>query len=333
MENAFPKRRASCSDNDYSNTFPMGGRLQRLQQRLSETKTRLSQSVQELEIPQRLTESKQQLTERISKLDLAVDSSKLKHGRVHLETATKSLGDATVKITERLQKLNLAKLIDRMEDDQRFADALERKNRELQMEQEAIEMTREAGAACARAIESHLESFLELHPEATYEEWISDLHPENLHEGLLLEGLGKDLDHRFYVAESDHRLLWNRNLGSIRREVYPKSHMWNDDIRRQQQHQQQLPLDLLDSFPMMLEEKESSKIIQDEAEYPDNLTPILTTNDDFMKSQSAIDDDLILDFPSQKSRSNNNNANPSPSSSKPTNSTSETQELLWFQVP
>ena len=38
-------------------------------------------------------------------------------------------------------------------------------------------------------IETHLESFLVENPHKTYEEWISDLHHENLHEGRLQEGM------------------------------------------------------------------------------------------------------------------------------------------------
>ena len=120
-----------------------------------------------------------------------------------------------------------------MEQDQEMADALERRNRDLRDEQEAREMMRVAGAACTEAIESHLESFLAIDPHATYEEWISDLHPENLHEGKLLEGMGKELDHRFYVAESDHRLLWNKSLGGIRQEVVPRSQMWHQHLQEE----------------------------------------------------------------------------------------------------
>ena len=54
--------------------------------------------------------------------------------------------------------------------------------------------------------------FLREHPDASYNEWIEDLHPENAHTGILLEGLSKTIDHRFYVEESDHRILWNENL-------------------------------------------------------------------------------------------------------------------------
>jgi hypothetical protein len=59
-------------------------------------------------------------------------------------------------------------------------------------------------AKCKAEIEDHLSSFLFLHPYGSYEEWIQDLHPENVDRG--------KLDLRFYVADSDHRLLWNERV-------------------------------------------------------------------------------------------------------------------------
>lgn len=160
-----------------------------------------------------------------------------------IDAARKGIGSASSRLAEGLQKINLARLIDKMEQDQGMADTLERRNRDLRDEQDARQMMREAEAACTEAIESHLTSFVQLNPHATYEEWISDLHPENLHEGKLLEGMGKELDHRFYVAESDHRLLWNRNIdGTDRLEVAARSQMW-------QPQDQQPARDFLDSGP------------------------------------------------------------------------------------
>jgi hypothetical protein len=89
---------------------------------------------------------------------------------------------------------------------------LEAMNEENVEEQFRRRIRREAEAACMRAVKDHLESFLQEHPDASYENWIEELHPENAHEGLLLEGLGKTLDHRLYVEDSDHRKLWNESL-------------------------------------------------------------------------------------------------------------------------
>jgi hypothetical protein len=150
------------------------------------------------------------------------------------------IGGAASMFGQSLQKLNLAKAIDQMEHDQELADSLERKNQDIQEEAQAREMMREAEAACTEAMESHLTDFLQEHPNATYEEWIADLHPENFHEGKLLEGL-KELDHRFYVQESDHRRLWNKNLGEGRTEVHARSQMWRE-------HNSGPQVDLLDSI-------------------------------------------------------------------------------------
>lgn len=80
---------------------------------------------------------------------------------------------------------------------------------------EMLRMKQEAEDSCIRATTEHLLSFIKDHPDpihATYQQWIADLHPENAHDGTLLEGLGKTIDHRFFVEESDHRRIWNDNL-------------------------------------------------------------------------------------------------------------------------
>lgn len=241
-----PPREQQTQNGGHVGALP--SRFDAVQQRFTETKRRLTQSVQELDLPQRVTESKKQISDQVQKLEIDQKLnhyySKEKIQSMKLEQrfgkAKKGIAGATTRIAETLQKINLARLIDNMEHDQEVADALERKNRDIREEQEAREMMRAAGVACAEAIESHLETFLENDPHVTYEEWISDLHPENLHEGKLLEGMGKELDHRFYVAESDHRLLWNKNLGGIRQEVASRSQMW------QQYPQQESGVDLLD---------------------------------------------------------------------------------------
>eukprot|EP00977_Amphora_coffeiformis_P030398 scaffold46716_cov99-Amphora_coffeaeformis.AAC.1 len=58
-------------------------------------------------------------------------------------------------------------------------------------------------------MEDHLSTFLFLNPQATYDQWIQELHPENARDGNLLPDF-KDVDFRFYVADSDHRLMWNQ---------------------------------------------------------------------------------------------------------------------------
>ena len=93
---------------------------------------------------------------------------------------------------------------------------LERMNMENEQEQQRRAIRLQAKELMMQAVQDHLDSFLEEHPDASYEEWIQDLHPENTYEdAVLLEGLDdsgkakRAIDHRFYVEESDHRQLWN----------------------------------------------------------------------------------------------------------------------------
>ena len=76
---------------------------------------------------------------------------------------------------------------------------------------EMMQMKKEAEERCLRATTEHLVSFVREHPRAGYHQWIEELHPENAHDGALLEGLGKTIDHRFFVEDSDHRRLWNEH--------------------------------------------------------------------------------------------------------------------------
>lgn len=132
-----------------------------------------------------------------------------------------------VQVGNTMQKLNLAKLIDDMEHDQELADQLEEINLDIHEEAERKDLVREAISACQAEIESHLEAFLEAHPDATYENWIQDLHPDNVVEGKLLPDF-VEVDHRFYVEESDHRLLWNERA-PLDRTVPPRTYQLNEE--------------------------------------------------------------------------------------------------------
>jgi len=103
-----------------------------------------------------------------------------------------------------------------MQSSSRHSDDLESLRRKMHEEQQILEaenMTREAERACLDVCQRHLEEFLLHHPNggATYEEWLRALHPENDYEGRLLEGFS-ELDHRFYVRESDHLKMWNDSV-------------------------------------------------------------------------------------------------------------------------
>lgn len=65
----------------------------------------------------------------------------------------------------------------------------------------------EARAICMALSGEHLDQFLSFHPDATYENWLFDLHPEILASSR--GDLTDSLDHRFYLKDSDHLILWN----------------------------------------------------------------------------------------------------------------------------
>ena len=94
---------------------------------------------------------------------------------------------------------------------------MDRINRERE---ESEAMVQEAARMMLEINRRHLEEYLITHPDATYEQWIGNLHPENV-----LEGSGQDsvIDHRFYVEDSDHRILWNELIGEEREFVPVRS--------------------------------------------------------------------------------------------------------------
>jgi len=95
--------------------------------------------------------------------------------------------------------------------EEQLVEQLEAINRENEQEQQRRKIRLEAKTAMLDAIKDHLESFLaeNRNNAFSYEQWIEELHPENAHEGLLLEGLDKTIDHRFYVEGSEHLQIWN----------------------------------------------------------------------------------------------------------------------------
>ncbi len=72
-------------------------------------------------------------------------------------------------------------------------------------------IVRESMEECMKEVSSHLESFLNDNPLALYEEWITSLHPDNA------EFADARIDHRFYVEDSDHRILWNQCMEAMDR--------------------------------------------------------------------------------------------------------------------
>lgn len=140
-----------------------------------------------------------------------------------------SIGGAAMKIGDALQSINLGKLIDDLEEKQAFADHLEQVNQDIVDEQQRKELVREAEARCRATIIHHLHEFLVQFPLATYEEWISDLHPDNITPVKKKKGGDQEeeeigvqkedvhtIDHRFYVVDSDHRIIWNGLMEELR---------------------------------------------------------------------------------------------------------------------
>lgn len=90
---------------------------------------------------------------------------------------------------------------------------MDRINRERE---ESEAMVHEAARMMLEINRRHLTEYLITHPDATYEQWIGNLHPENVESANVI-------DHRFYVEDSDHRKLWNENLGEERQFVPARS--------------------------------------------------------------------------------------------------------------
>ena len=67
------------------------------------------------------------------------------------------------------------------------------------------EIVRQSQSDCMKEVIDHLELYLNHNPRGTaYEDWVAALHPDNA------EYADGSIDHRFYVEDSDHRLLWNK---------------------------------------------------------------------------------------------------------------------------
>ncbi len=93
-------------------------------------------------------------------------------------------------------------MIEVLEYKQELADYLEVMNNENAEELERKRLCREATARCLKEIHEHCIRYLDQHPDdASYEEWIKECHPENAELG--------NIDHRFYVRDADHRIIWN----------------------------------------------------------------------------------------------------------------------------
>lgn len=121
-----------------------------------------------------------------------------------------------------VQKLNIGKWIDDLEKDQVLADQLEDANDDLQQEVARKALVIAVKEECMDAIRVHLRSFLEEEPDGMYEDWIAELHPDNYNEEK------QTVDARFYVQDSDHRLLWNQQHETKSEKIVPARNIEHD---------------------------------------------------------------------------------------------------------
>ncbi len=150
--------------------------------------------------------------DRIKKQIAQIDKQKLKQQLGSAVGALSSIALKPLRDLQMAEKLNALNLDMEDVENQKQIDQHMRNLQEQEELEEMMRIKKEAEESCLVATREHLLDFLREHPNASYNEWIEDLHPENAHTGTLLEGLSKTIDHRFYVEESDHRILWNENL-------------------------------------------------------------------------------------------------------------------------
>jgi hypothetical protein len=106
------------------------------------------------------------------------------------------------------------------ESKQQYADKVEFICKDILEDQESKQLVRESQSSCMKEVVRHLNTFLGEHIDATYEQWIAALHPDNA------EYMDGRIDHRFYVVDSDHRIYWNKvmtELGFLTRVIETKS--------------------------------------------------------------------------------------------------------------
>eukprot|EP00579_Thalassiosira_antarctica_P018867 CAMPEP_0201964294 /NCGR_PEP_ID=MMETSP0904-20121228/9940_1 /ASSEMBLY_ACC=CAM_ASM_000553 /TAXON_ID=420261 /ORGANISM="Thalassiosira antarctica, Strain CCMP982" /LENGTH=405 /DNA_ID=CAMNT_0048511101 /DNA_START=1 /DNA_END=1218 /DNA_ORIENTATION=- len=153
--------------------------------------------------------------ERIKKQIALVDKQMIKQG---LGSAVNVISNVSSFALKPLRDLQIAEQINAMNIDMEEAEARKEFETYRRMQddkrdmEEMMKLKREAEESCLTTTKEHLLSFIKDNPNAKYHQWIEDFHPENAHAGTLLEGLGKTIDHRLFVEESDHRRLWNENL-------------------------------------------------------------------------------------------------------------------------
>ena len=121
------------------------------------------------------------------------------------------------------KRLNPASWIDHSEqaDNQKVILQLEQQFDDAVEQEEYLKICQKASEQCLQAVRDHHQHFLEDHSDASYEEWIQELHPDNT----TFFSKRVVVDHRFYLSDSEHRQLWNENLGNGARSFVPVRHV------------------------------------------------------------------------------------------------------------
>ena len=140
--------------------------------------------------------------------------------------------DVTQSAVQQTASIASERVLQHQQSSSLHTDDLESLRRRMQDDKQVMEaenMSREAEQACLDVCHQHLQEFLQERPDGTYEEWLRALHPENDYEGKLLEGFS-ELDHRFFVKESDHLKMWNE---SVDEEIKNKESGSGEEVKRQ----------------------------------------------------------------------------------------------------
>mmetsp|Transcript_5303 Transcript_5303/g.12038 ORF Transcript_5303/g.12038 Transcript_5303/m.12038 type:complete len:602 (-) Transcript_5303:85-1890(-) len=168
--------------------------------------------------------------ERIKNKIAQVDKQKIKQGFGSAVNAISNVSSFALKPLRDLQlaeKLNAINIDMEEEEARKEIEQYNRMQRDKRDLEDMMKLKKEAEDSCMKATKEHLLGFIKDDPNAKYHQWIEEFHPENAHDGTLLEGMGKTIDHRFFVEESDHRHLWNENLFTF---LDPKSSEGRDFV-------------------------------------------------------------------------------------------------------
>ncbi len=140
-------------------------------------------------------------------------ASSAKSTAINVAKAPQLIGRTILSVPKSISKLSKK---DQRKQKPKHADRIEFISKEILDDQGRRRIVRESQSDTLTLISTHLESFLaeRTGPKSdsnsnsipSYEEWIADLHPDNA------EYADGSIDHRFYVEESDHRILWNDTM-------------------------------------------------------------------------------------------------------------------------